>query len=114
MVSAASVMVSAARLAVSASAGNGDVSIDQVVPSGIESSQWLHAGLIVAVVLALTIVVARVLRRVLQRAMATGFAPLMISRLGASAVFLVGFSYALGTLALSVAAAALGVWAVSR
>ncbi|MEZ5215127.1 MAG: mechanosensitive ion channel [Ilumatobacteraceae bacterium] len=80
MVSAASVMVSAARL-VTASADNGDVSIDQVVLSGIESSQWPVPGSSSSV-LAPTIVVARVTAGP-AAGDGLGFAPgLMISWLG--------------------------------
>ncbi|MDY7102830.1 MAG: mechanosensitive ion channel family protein [Actinomycetota bacterium] len=79
-----------------------EVDLTEVVPSGVEGEDWLHAGIVVAATIVGTVVIARLLRRLVERTLGTGFAPLIISRAAAYGVFLIGVTYALGTLGVRV------------
>lgn len=72
------------------------------ISDDLTNGDWLRAGVIVAITLAVAIATGRVTRGLLQRAIGDGFASIIVSRLIAYVLFLVGLVYAMNTLGIRV------------
>lgn len=69
---------------------------------GLTSGDWLRAGAITVASLAVAAATSRLLRSALQRAIGPGFAAIIVARIVAYALFLVGLIYALNSLGIRV------------
>lgn len=86
-------------LPVFAQQGDADSTIEEIVPAGLTTGDWVQAGIIIVVAIVLAVVVYRVVVRVVTRgaSIRSGVARL-VGRLVAMVVFLAGVVYALNTL----------------
>lgn len=74
--------------------------VDEAVPDGLAASDWIQAGVVVAVAVVVGLVVSRVVNRSLDRR-APGTANL-VGRLSALVITVVGFIYALSSIGVEV------------